>query len=42
MREQVKTLCARHGLSYTERGFFQGLLDVQRVLFRVSRSLPQG
>ena len=38
--EQVKSLCAQHGLAYVERGFFQGLLDVQRALFRVSRNLP--
>jgi fatty acid desaturase len=42
VRAEVQALCARHGLVYTERGFFQGLADVQRVVNRVSRDLRRG
>ena len=34
---EVRALCERHGLAYTERGFAQGLGDVFAVLARMSR-----
>jgi len=42
VRDAVRALCARHGLPYTERGFFQGLGDVAGVLGRVSRAAWRG
>jgi fatty acid desaturase len=35
---RVREICAQHGLEYVERGFFVGLVDVWRVLFRVARA----
>ena len=34
----VRELCARHNVTYTERGFFEGLYDVAVVLARVARA----
>lgn len=34
--EGVKALCARHQVTYVDRGFVAGLVDVWRVLWRVS------
>jgi fatty acid desaturase len=35
----VRALCSAHGLTYVERGFGEGLVDVARVLVRVSRAV---
>ncbi len=34
----VRALCERYGVTYTERGFFEGLADVASVLARVARA----
>ncbi len=34
----VRELCARHGIPYTRKGFFAGLVDVMGVLSRVARA----
>lgn len=34
---EVRAICDAHGLTYVERGFFEGLGDVGRVLVRVAR-----
>ncbi len=38
MSDAVRALCERHGVTYTERGFFEGLGDVIAVLARVARA----
>lgn len=42
VRDAVVALCKRHNLPYTERGFFEGLGDVARVMARVSRAAWRG
>jgi acyl-lipid Delta6-acetylenase / acyl-lipid (9-3)-desaturase len=34
----VREICERHGITYTQRGFLEGLVDVLHVLARVSRA----
>jgi acyl-lipid Delta6-acetylenase / acyl-lipid (9-3)-desaturase len=38
VRGATQELCARYGVTYTERGFFEGLADVAMVLARVGRA----
>ena len=34
----VRAICTAHGVPYTQRGFFEGLVDVGRVLARVGKA----